>query len=203
MEIIGLEDITDIYDSIGLSLIELEDEEDYVAVYGKCDLICELFEMMIADGYSFRYADCDFMDEMLKDRVYMMFVRKDCGVSIEPAYGKKGVPIIHDAKIAFIFMDDCKQDVIDYCVKSDKNVVLFDYEDECGCDECQCACKEDTNLSSAISKYFENGKEITKAEFDKKYAEFENKYLDNVRDMLLSYCEFMDEMNEWSKLFKW
>ena len=142
MEIIGLEDITDIYDSIGLSLMELGDEEDYVAVYGKRDLICELFAMMITDGYSFKYADCDFMDEILKDRVYMMFVRKDCGVSIEPAYCSKGTPTMHDAKTAFIFMDDCKQDVIDYCVKSDKNVVMFDYEDDCNCDECQCACTD-------------------------------------------------------------
>ena len=31
----------------------------------------------------------------------------------------------------------------------------------------------------------------------------EEKYLDNIRDMLLSYCEFMDEMNEWKKLFRW
>ena len=155
MEIIGLEDITDIYDSIGLALMELEDEKDYIVVYGKRDLICELFEMMITDGYSFRYADCDFMDEMLKDTVYMMFVRQDCGVSIEPAYGKKGVPIIHDAKTAFIFMDDCKQDVVDYCVKSDKNVVLFDYEDECDCDERQCSCTDkdtDDSESTHISR---------------------------------------------------
>lgn len=200
MEIIGLEDITDIYNSIGIELFQLEDEKDYIAVYGKRDLICELFEMMIADGYSFRYADCDFMDEMLKDTVYMMFVRQDCGVSIEPAHCSKGTPIMHDAKTSFIFMDDCKQDVIDYCVKSDKNVVLFDYEDDCcECDECQCVCKEEINLSSAISKYFENGKEITKEEFDKKYAEFENKYMDNIRDMLLNYCDLMDRFNDWQK----
>ena len=152
MEIIGLEDITDIYDSIGLSLMELEEEKDYVAVYGKRDLICELFEMMITDGYSFRYADCDFMDEALKDRVYMMFIRQDCGVSIEPAHCSKGTPIMHDAKTSFIFMDDCKQDVIDYCVKSDKNVVLFDYEDDCcDCDEC-CGCCECDDDNTEITE---------------------------------------------------
>ena len=106
MEIISLEDIADIYDSISLELMELDDEKDYIAVYGKRDLICELFAMMITDGYSFKYADCDFMDEILKDRVYMMFVREDCGVSIEPAISSKGVVMSHDAKTAFIFMDD-------------------------------------------------------------------------------------------------
>lgn len=200
MEIISLEDITDIYDFIGIELMELENEKDYIAVYGKRDLICELFEMMIADGYSFRYADCDFMDEMLKDRVYMMFVRQDCGVSIEPAHGSKGTPIMHDAKTAFIFMDDCKQDVIDYCVKSDKNVVLFDYEEDYDCDECCgcCECKEETRPTTSYSV---NGKSVTKAEFDKKYAEFENKYMDNIRDMLLNYCDLMDSFNDWQKRF--
>ena len=206
MEIISLEDIADIYDSISLELMELDNEKDYIAVYGKRDLIRELFEMMITDGYSFRYADCDFMDEMLKDTVYMMFVRQDCGVSIEPAYGKKGVPIIHDAKTAFIFMDYCKQDVIDYCVKSDKNVVLFDYEDDCcgdECKECQCTCKEESKPTASTTSYTVNGKSVTKEEFNKKYKEFENKYMDNIRDMLLNYCEFMDEVNEWQKLFRW
>lgn len=209
MEIISLEDIADIYDSISLELMELDDEKDYIAVYGKRDLIRELFEMMIIDGYSFRYADCDFMDEVLKDTVYMMFVHSDCGVSIEPAYGKKGTPIIHDAKTVFIFMDDCKQDVIDYCVKNDKNVVLFDYEDDCcgdECKECQCACKEEskpTVSTASTASYTVNGKFVTKEEFNKKYKEFENKYMDNIRDMLLNYCEFMDEVNEWQKLFRW
>lgn len=201
MEIVSLEDITDIFDSIGIELMELENEKDYIVVYGKRDLICELFEMMITDGYSFRYANCDFMDEMLKDRVYMMFVRQDCGISIEPAHCNKGTPTMHDAKTAFIFMDDCKQDVIDYCVKTDKNVVLFDYEDDC--DECKCACKESERkpVSETVkSSYTVNGKSVSKEEFDKKYAEFEDKYLDNIRDMLLNYCDLMDRFNEWQKI---
>ena len=155
MEIISLEDIIDIYDIIGSELMELEDEKDYIAVYGKRDLICELFEFMIADGYYFRYADCDFVDETLKDTVYMMFIREDCGVSIEPAYSTKGNVIEHDAKVAFIFMDDCKQDVIDYCVDSDKNVILFDedYEDDfdCDCDEC-CGCCECDDDNTEITE---------------------------------------------------
>ena len=28
-------------------------------------------------------------------------------------------------------------------------------------------------------------------------------YLDNIRDMLLNYCSFMDEVNEWKRLFCW
>ncbi len=191
MEIIGLEDITEIYSSIGTELMNLENEKDYVAVYGKRDLINELFEMMIADGYSFRYADCDFIDEMLKDTVYMMFVYSDCGVSIEPAHCSKGTPTMHDAKTAFIFMDDCKQDVIDYCVKSDKNVVLFDYEDDCcGCDECQCVCNDNDGELTTLSTYFVNGEPVDKSVFEK--------YDKELRARMKA---IEDEMNAFRRLF--
>lgn len=194
MEIVGLEDITDIYDSIGIALMGLKEEKDYVAVYGKRDLINELFQMMISDGYSFRYADCDFMDDMLKDTVYMMFVHQDCGVSIEPAYCSNGTPTMHDAQTAFIFMDDCKQDVIDYCVKSDKNVVLFDYEDDCcDCDECQCTCKEETKpTTTSNNNYFVNGKPVTKKTFD----EYDKAFKARMK-------EFEDEMDAFRRLFCW
>ena len=100
-------------------------------------------------------------------------------------------------------------------------------DDDCNCDECEkCltingkpATKEEfdkyvsqfkhdekpTTSSAATTKstYKINNKEVSKEEFDKKYEEFEEMYLDNIRDMLLSYCEFMDEVNEWRKLFRW
>lgn len=197
MEIISLEDITDVYDFIGIELMELENEKDYIAVYGKRDLICELFEMMIADGYSFRYADCDFMDEMLKDRVYMMFVRQDCGVSIEPAHCSKGTPIMHDAKTAFIFMDDCKQDVIDYCVKSDKNVVLFDYEDDCCCDEC-CGCGDNKELDV---KSDDDGYSITvECNLD---AEEVMKIIKDMENRMEHMNDMFREMDNFRRLLRW
>lgn len=56
---------------------------------------------------------------------------------------------------------------------------------------------------STKSSYTINGKSVTKEEFDKKYEEFEEMYMDNIRDMMLNYCEFMDEVNEWKRLFRW
>ena len=203
MEIVALEDITDIYDSIGIELMELEDEKDYISVYGKRDLICELFEMMITDGYHFRYADCDFIDEMLKDKVYMMFVRQDCGISIEPAYGENGNVIGHDANTAFIFMDDCKQDVIDYCVKSDKNVVLFDYEDDCcDCNECQCACKEDADDKVEYDvKSNDDGYSITvKCNLD---ADEAMKVIKDMENRMERINDMFREMDNFRRLFTW
>ena len=204
MEIVSFNDIEDVYDAIGIELMQLENKEDYIAVYGKVDLIKELFSTMISDGYEFGYADFDTLDEMRKDMIYMMFIRGNCVISVEPAYSDNGVVIGHDSKVALFYMDDCKQDVIDYCVNRDMEVTLFDF-DNCDCDDCsECACRKDEKpTTTSKESYFINGKSVDKSEFDKKYEEFEEMYLDNIRDMLLSYCEFMDEVNEWRKLFRW
>ena len=205
MEIVSFDDIEDVYDAIGIELMHLEDEEDYIAVYGKIDLIKELFTTMISDGYEFGYADFDTLDKMRKDMIYMMFIRGNCVISVEPAYSNNGVVIGHDAKVALFYMNDCKQDVIDYCVKRDMKVTLFDFGECDDCDCSECACKKDEKpTTTSKESYFINGKSVDKSEFDKKYEEFEEMYLDNIRDMLLNYCEFMDEMNDWrSRFIRW
>lgn len=131
---------------------------------------------------------------------------------------------------AFVDMDGCVEQItIDNLLDRDVEIELFGYEDECGCDDCD-DCEEGftvngkpvskeefdnyvsqfkhdekpSTTSSAKSVYKINNKEVSKEEFDKKYEEFEEMYLDNIRDMLLSYCEFMDEVNEWrSRMFRW
>lgn len=147
MEIVSFDDISDVYDTIGIELMQLEDATDYIAVYGKVDLIKELFTTMISDGYEFGYADFDTLDEMQKDMIYMMFIRGNCVISVEPAYSNNGVVMGHDAKVALFYMDDCKQDVIDYCVNRDMEVTLFDF-DECDCDECECDCQKDIHIET-------------------------------------------------------
>lgn len=145
MEIVSFDDIDDVYGLVIDEMTELEDPTEYVAVYGKVDLIKELFTTMISDGYEFGYADFDTLDEMHKDTVYMIFIRENGVISVEPAYGKDGVVMGHDAKVAIFYMDDCKQDVIDYCVNRDMEVVLFDFEDD-ECDECCNCCQCDSDV---------------------------------------------------------
>lgn len=167
MQIIALDDVEDVYNAIHIELAELEeDSNDYVAVYGKRDLIGTLFEMMIDSGCKFRYADFDFVDEMLKDRVYMMFVYADYSVSVEPTC-KNGEVTEHDAKTAIIYMEDCAQNIIDYCVNSDKNVILFDF-DECDCEECCgcCHCDDSELATTSNEKYFVNGELVSKDVFE-------------------------------------
>ena len=133
------------------------------------------------------------------DREYVVYLSED-GVTCEKTYHKDGyyngggdISFVHEDCNSKLLSHIDSQTICEFGIRSD------DCE-ECNCDEC-CGCKEETNLPSAVSKYFENGKEITKEEFDKKYAEFENKYMDNIRDMMLNYCSLMDRFNDWQKRF--
>lgn len=138
---------------------------------------------------------------------YMISVDSDGYMVVQPVeyYDDK---YFKDIEYAFVDMDGCvEQMTIDNLLDRDVEIVLFGYEDDCSCDECECACKKDekptTTSTHKSATYKINNKEVSKEEFDKKYEEFEEKYLDNIRDMLLSYCEFMDEVNDWRKLFRW
>ena len=194
MEIVSFDDIEDVYSTIGIELMHLEDEEDYIAVYGKIDLIKELFITMISDGYEFGYADFDTLDEMRKDMIYMMFIRGNCVISVEPAYSNNGVVIGHDAKVALFYMDDCKQDVIDYCVKRDMKVTLFDFDkDEY---ECENKCSHECDNAENKNAYTVTVKcDIDTDEAEKIIAEME-KRVEHMHDMFV-------EMDAFRRIFRW
>ena len=159
-----------------------------------------------------------------EDAEYMISVDDDGYMVVQPVeyYDDK---YFNDIEYAFVDMDGCiEQMTIDNLLDRDVEIVLFGYED---CEDSEeegftvngkPATKEEfddyvsqfrhdekpATTSTAKSTYKINGKECSKEEFDKKYEEFEEMYLDNIRDMLLSYCEFMDEVNEWrSRMFRW
>lgn len=196
MEIVSFDDIEDVYGTIGIELMHLEDEEDYIAVYGKIDLIKELFTTMISDGYEFGYADFDTLDEMQKDMIYMMFIRGNCVISVEPAYNNNGVVIGHDAKVALFYMDDCKQDVIDYCVKRDMEVTLFDFG-ECDCDcECENKCSHGCDDTEDKNAYTVTVKcDLDTDEAEKIITEME-KRVEHMHDMFV-------EMDAFRRIFRW
>ena len=64
--------------------------------------------------------------------------------------------------------------------------------------------KSDEKPATTKELFFIDGKSVDKSEFDKEFEKLEEKYLDNIRDMLLNHCEFMDSVNEWrSRLLRW
>lgn len=206
IDIVDIIDCEDVYDLVDNALCQLEKDTDYIAVYGKRDLIAFLFTEMLKNDYNFGYADFDVLDESIADRIYLMIIRQDGTISVEPAISNNNVVIDHDAKVAFIDMDECKQNIVDYCVNSDKDVVLFgepDDDDDCDIDCCDCCGNGVCKKTKDDVAYKVNGKEVDKDEYEKAIEDIEEKYLDSIRDMLLRYCEIQDEMNEWRKLFRW
>ena len=144
-------DIEDVKSIIGKNLIEARTDLYCIAVYAKRDFINELFVSMISDGYIFSYADFDNLDDMVKERFYLMMISGDCRVSIEPAITSDGNAIMHDADKVLIYADDFNDNrgkkIIDYCVNEDMDITYFDLEgndeyeideiDECSCDDAQ------------------------------------------------------------------
>lgn len=70
--------------------------------------------------------------------------------------------VLDKTDIFYIDMDgDISQDIIDYCVNEDKEVILFGQEDNCDCHDVA------TTTTTSPTSYEINGKEVTKEEYDK------------------------------------
>ena len=190
-------DIADTYDTL-----DYDDEED-VVIIAKYEEARQIIKELLYLGYDIHSVEIhdDLWENYDAEYVISLYENE---VWCEPMLRENGY-IEEDAPFIYV-LDNCSSKVIPYCKgKTVYEVTVGD--DVCDCDECECACKKDekpTNTSSAKSTYKINNKEVSKEEFDKKYEEFEEMYLDNIRDMLLGYCEFMDEVNDWrSRLFRW
>ena len=192
-----IEDIVDIF------IDKVYHTDKTVALITNKELVEYAMEELLDDSFiTVKRVDLELEDE---DTEYMISVDDDGYMVVQPIeyYDDK---YFKGIKYAFVDMDGCVSQVtIDNLLNRDVPVVLFGYDDECQCDECKCTCQKDEKptTTSTKSTYKINNKEVTKEEFDKEFERLEEKYLDNIRDMLLSYCEFMDEVNEWQKMFRW
>ena len=218
----------DLADTITALLGDIDDDYPVISVYGKYDVIKDILEDLIASGVSIaNEIELQDYDVAHYDKEFVLYLTKN-GVNVEKTwnndtyyYGSADISFIHE---------DCNSKLIKYV--DSKTIYEFGYneDDECSCDDCEDSeddgytvngrpvSKEEfdmyvsqfkhdekpTTASSAKSVYKINNKEVSKEEFDKKYEEFEEMYLDNIRDMLLNYCEFMDEVNDWkSRFLRW
>ena len=199
-DIITFDEIEDIVDVL-IDVVHHADKT--VALITNKELVEYAKDVLINDEYiAVKRVDLELDSE---DAEYMISVDDDGYMVVQPVeyYDDK---YFKDIEYAFVDMDGCvDQMTIDNLLDRDVSVVLFGYEDECECDECECACKKDEKPTTASKEsYFINGKSVDKSEFDKKYEEFEEMYLDNIRDMLLNYRSFMDEVNEWRRrILRW
>ena len=197
----------DLADTITALLGDIDDDYPVISVYGKYDVIKDILEDLIASGVSIaNEIELQDYDVAHYNKEFVLYLTTN-GVNVEKTYDVESDTYLSgSADISFIH-EDCNSKLIKYV--DSKTIYEFGYDedecdDDCSCDECECACKKDEKPTTTKSVYKINNKEVSKEEFDKKYEEFEEKYMDNIRDMLLSYCEFMDSVNDWrSKLFRW
>ena len=201
---------------------ELNKEEfEDIAVIAKPNEVKEIFKELVCIGYDICNITYERIDWDGYDDEYILSMNHD-GIWLEKFKREDGKYLTDESTITYI-LDNCSSKVIPCC--KGKNVFEVTVgEDDCDCDECEGytvngepATKEEfdryvsqfrhdekptTTTSSAKSVYKVNGKECSKEEFDTAMSEIEDKYLDNVRDMLLGYCDVMDRMNQWrSRLF--
>ena len=193
-----IEDIVDIF------IDKVYHTDKTVALITNKELVEYAMDVLLNDDcITVKRVDLELDSE---DAEYMISVDDDGYMVVQPVeyYDDK---YFNDIEYAFVDMDGCvEQMTIDNLLDRDVEIVLFGYEDDkCDCDECECTCKHDEKpTTTSKESYFINGKSVDKSEFDKKYEEFEEMYLDNIRDMLLSYCEFMDSVNDWrSRMLLW
>ena len=206
---------------------ELNKEEfEDIAVIAKPNEVKEIFKELVCIGYDICNITYERIDWDGYDDEYILSMNHD-GIWLEK-FKNENEYLKDESTITYI-LDNCSSKVIPYC--KGKNVyevtVGIDEDDECGCDDCEecltingkSATKEEfdryvsqfrhdekptTTTTTTKESYFINGKSVDKSEFDKKYEEFEEMYLDNIRDMLLNYCEFMDSVNDWrSRMLLW
>ena len=197
-------DLAEIMDSYVTSNVS-EHEYPIISAYVDYKLGKSLVEILISMGNSIgAILELEDYEMSHYDKEYCVYLTED-GITCEKIFNDGGY-YNGGGDISYVH-EDCNSKLLSHI--DSKTVYEFGIdEDDCDCDDCsECACKKDdkptTTSSAAKSTYKINNKEVSKEEFDKKYEEFEEMYLDNIRDMLLSYCEFMDEVNEWRKLFRW
>ena len=202
----------DLADTIAALLGDIDDDYPVISVYGKYDVIKDILEDLIMSGVSIaNEIELQDYDVAHYDKEFVLYLTTN-GVNVEKTYDVESDTYLSgSADISFIH-EDCNSKLIKYV--DSKTIYEFGYdedkyddENERSRDECECACKKDKKpvaTSPAKSTYKVNGKEVSKEEFDKEYEKFEEMYLDNIRDMMLNYCTFMDEMDDWkSRLFRW
>ena len=214
-------DIADTYDSL-----KGEDFED-VTIIAKYDETRQIVKELLCLGYDIH--SLEIHDELWEsyDSEYVISLYENevwCEPMLrENGYIDEGAPVIY-------VLDNCSSKVIPHCKGKIvyEVAVGIDEDDECKCNDCkdseddgytingkpatkdefdkyvsQFRHDEKPTTITVSTTYRVNVNEVDKETYEKALNELDEKYLDNVKDMLLNYFDFVSEMNEWEKLLGW
>ena len=185
----------DNYMDMVLAVSDMYDELNSVCVIAKYEEAREILSTLISSmGYGIACIDISdvLANNYADEYVISLFENK---VWCEPA--KRGnVYLTLECDYVYL-LDNCNSKIVPK-IESDEvyevGIGDFDdeYDDECTCSECKYS-----------ATYKVNDKNVNKDEYEKVIEDIKKKYSRSIRDMLLGYSEFLDEMNEWRKLLNW
>ncbi len=166
-------------------------ELDDIQVVAKYSDTVEIIKELMNLGY-----DIASIIDMRSDYADEYIIKLTCNeIWCEPA--KRECGYFSTFTYACFIMDYCNSKILKYIDSSLMFEASID-EDECSgdCENCSAHETEFSNDRQYVERYSVNGNEVDKATYDEVAEKFQNKYMESVADMLLSYCEFMDEIRK-------
>ena len=231
MERIEFEDIYDLAEIMDSYVTSNVSEHEYpiISAYVDYKLAKSLVEILISMGNSIgAILELEDYEMSHYDKEYCIYLTED-GITCEKTFND-GSYYNGGGDISYVH-EDCNSKLLSHIDSKAIYEFGIDEDDECGCNDCDdcddCekgftvngkpVSKEEfdnyvsqfkhdekpVTTSSAKSVYKVNGKEVDKETYEKALNELDEKYLDNVQDMLLNYFDFVSEMNEWRRLLGW
>ena len=223
MERIEFEDIYDLAEIMDSYVTNNVSEHEYpiISAYVDYKLAKSLVEILISMGNSIgAILELEDYEMSHYDKEYCIYLTED-GITCEKTFND-GSYYNGGGDISYVH-EDCNSKLLSHI---DSNAVYefgIDDDDEDDCEECEegftvngrpvskeefdnyvSQFKHDEKPSTTTSTtYRVNGKEVDKETYEKALNELDEKYLDNVQDMLLNYFDFVSEMNHWRKFLGW
>lgn len=195
-------------------MFEKLDGDEPVSIVANKELSVSIIqELLEYNNVILKYAN---VDDWEYDKEYIVTLHDDLDtdswdIAIEPIYsyenekylGTDGYVLFHENVNSKAMVDMQNNENIE--LSGHDWFVIGEEEDvECKDDETDLDQIKNTDLSTKTSTaYRVNGKAVDKDTYLKSVKDFEDKYTNIMRSNLLAYCEFMDEMHEWRKLFCW
>ena len=228
MERIEFEDIYDLAEIMDSYVTSNVSEHEYpiISAYVDYKLAKSLVEILISMGNSIgAILELEDYEMSHYDKEYCIYLTED-GITCEKTFND-GSYYNGGGDISYVH-EDCNSKLLSHIDSKAIYEFGIDEDDECDCDECD-DCEEEFTVngkpvskeefdnyvsqfkhdekpvttSTTKSTYKINGKEVDKDTYEKALNELDEKYLDNVQDMLLNYFDFVSEMNEWRRLLGW
>lgn len=143
IQMIDLEDKVD--DIISIYINRLYHTDKTVGVIVNKEIAEYIMDELLAlDETSVK--EIDLVDHMNIDE-YLVSVDDNCVITVVPI---EDFGVLDKTDIFYIDMDgDISQDIINYCVNEDKEVILFGQEDDCDGDCENCNCHDETYLHTS------------------------------------------------------